>query len=257
MEGNRNSIRRKKTQLHSTVFGIILTAGVNLAFYIVCLYEGLTYLTPPPPEKSMVLDFVTMEEPQPEPEEPAAATEDLDGTPVKQSEAPVEGQSLAKTQEASVGDKGDVEVPEPKREEVIDKKSLFRAPKHPKKDTVADYTAKKDLALKDGNAQGKSIDGAMDGVATVNVGMRGARGKLPVPVYVGQESGTVVVEVTVDREGNVCSATAGAKGTTTTLKKLWNAAEKAAMDTKFNVDPSAPGLQTGTITYKFLLTDGN
>jgi len=257
MEGNRSSIIHEKTQFHSIVFGLVLTVGVNLAFYAILLFNGLSYMIPPPPEKSMVLDFVT-EEPEPVVEEPAASPEDTEGTPVKKSEAPIEGKSAAKTEAASVGDKGDVEVPEPKREEVIDKMSLFRAPKHANKDTVADYTAKKAaVAFKDGNAEGKSADGQMDGTPTVNVGMRGARGKLPVPVYVGQESGTVVVEVTVDRNGNVCSATAGANGTTTTLKKLWNAAEKAAMDTKFNVDQSAPGLQTGTITYKFLLTDGN
>lgn len=250
MEGNRDSIRHERTGHQSTVFGTILTVGVNLVFLATCLMTGLTYLSPPPPEKSMVLDFVTLEEPEPVIEEPAAAPQDTEGTPVKKSEAPLEGSSKAKTEEAAVGEQGDVEVPEP--EKTIDETSLFRAPAHIDKDTLADYTAKNHSTLTAGNA-----DGNMDGAPTISVGMRGTRGKLPVPAYVGQESGTVVVEVTVDREGNVRSATAGAVGTTTTLKKLWNAAEKAAADTKFNVDSSAPELQTGTITYKFLLTDGN
>lgn len=73
------------------------------------------------------------------------------------------------------------------------------------------------------------------------------------PVYSENEDGIVVVTITVDINGNVVNATAGARGTTTPNISLRKAAEKAALSTKFNVNKDAPAQQIGTITYKFVL----
>ena len=63
----------------------------------------------------------------------------------------------------------------------------------------------------------------------------------------------VVVNIWVDIHGKVVKAMAGAPGTTTEDGTLWNEARKAAMNTHFNMDADAPGLQKGTITYIFKL----
>jgi colicin import membrane protein len=73
------------------------------------------------------------------------------------------------------------------------------------------------------------------------------------PSYPGNEDGVVVVEVTVDKSGKVTKATPGVKGTNTLNSALMEAARKAAMSTKFSENSDAPEIQTGTITYHFVL----
>jgi len=80
---------------------------------------------------------------------------------------------------------------------------------------------------------------------------RGLVGKLPLPSYNLNEDGVVVVEITVDKSGNVTKARSGVKGTTTPNKTLWDAAEKAARQAKFTSSNAIE--QTGTIMYIFKL----
>lgn len=76
---------------------------------------------------------------------------------------------------------------------------------------------------------------------------------LPKPYYPGNEEGVVVVQVTVDQNGNVTKAEPGFKGSNTADPELISAAKKAALQAKFNVDKNAPAFQVGTITYRFVL----
>ncbi len=78
-------------------------------------------------------------------------------------------------------------------------------------------------------------------------------GSLPQAAYSVQEEGNVVVEIRVDRNGNVVSATARLQGSTTSNTTLWKAAVEAAKKAKFNVSQSATAVQVGTITYHFRL----
>ncbi len=81
---------------------------------------------------------------------------------------------------------------------------------------------------------------------------RSVIGSLPRPEYKTQEQGKVVVEITVDKDGNVIDALAGAKGSTTLDANLLDAALKAAKSAKFDRKPDAT-VQKGTITYIFRL----
>lgn len=76
---------------------------------------------------------------------------------------------------------------------------------------------------------------------------------LPKPEYNYQVEGIVVVEVTVDRYGNVTKAISGVKGSTTLNDHLHRAAKEAALAAKFDRKPNAPAYQKGTITYHFIL----
>lgn len=76
---------------------------------------------------------------------------------------------------------------------------------------------------------------------------------LPLPDYIYQVEGIVVVEVTVNRNGDVTSALPGVRGSTTLNDYLLNTARRAAERAKFNVRPDAPAFQKGTITYHFRL----
>ncbi|MBV5313928.1 MAG: TonB family protein [Prolixibacteraceae bacterium] len=76
---------------------------------------------------------------------------------------------------------------------------------------------------------------------------------LPKPYYPGNEEGVVVVQVTVNKSGQVTKAEAGVRGSNTADPELIASAKKAALQAKFNVDDNAPAFQTGTITYRFVL----
>ena len=85
-----------------------------------------------------------------------------------------------------------------------------------------------------------------------NLSGRQAR-SMPKPDYPGNEGGSVVVNVTVDKLGKVTAVRGGVSGSTTNNPDLVEAATKAARAAKFNVDENAPAFQNGTITYKFVL----
>jgi colicin import membrane protein len=76
---------------------------------------------------------------------------------------------------------------------------------------------------------------------------------LPKPRYDYQVEGKVVVEIRVDRNGNVTYARAGVKGSTTNDENLTKAAREAALKAKFDSKSDAAFTQTGTITYHFIL----
>lgn len=76
---------------------------------------------------------------------------------------------------------------------------------------------------------------------------------LPRPRYPGNDEGTVVVKITVDKFGKVTAAEPGARGTTIMNQQFWNEAKQAALKARFNADESAPAFQQGTITYRFVL----
>jgi TonB family protein len=92
--------------------------------------------------------------------------------------------------------------------------------------------------------------GGDTGGGTFSLSGRNLQGRLPLPVYSSQEQGKVVVEITVDKDGNVTNAIAGVKGSTTLDRTLLDAALKAAKQAKFTRKPDAP-VQKGTITYIF------
>ena len=81
---------------------------------------------------------------------------------------------------------------------------------------------------------------------------RGLVGRLPLPAYNVQDQGIVVVEITVDKDGNVINARPGVRGSTTVNRVLLDAAEKAARQARFTRNPNAI-TQTGTLTYIFKL----
>lgn len=103
-----------------------------------------------------------------------------------------------------------------------------------------------------GNVNGNSANGASRGNAgygKYDLGGRGISGSLPRPSFNVNQSGTVVVKITVNAAGNVISAEP-TSGTTTASQELRKAATEAALRAKFKTADGA-GNVTGTITYFF------
>jgi colicin import membrane protein len=151
---------------------------------------------------------------------------------------------------------------EPKKEAVVTEQ--------PKTDPKALYTGRKTNTQSTGSegiAGGTGNQGSPDGsVDTDYHGEGGGSGNrpgftldgrsalsLPVPQYDIQKEGKVVVEIKVDRDGNVVSATPGIKGSTTVDSYLLGVAKAAALRSRFNSKADAEPVQKGAITYIFRL----
>ncbi|WP_297099620.1 hypothetical protein [uncultured Draconibacterium sp.] len=75
--------------------------------------------------------------------------------------------------------------------------------------------------------------------------------RLPVPVYLSQGGGTVIVDIVVNRQGKVVEAEPR-DDRSIRDKQLFDYAKEAASRTVFNSDNSAPARQKGTIQYTFV-----
>ena len=103
-----------------------------------------------------------------------------------------------------------------------------------------------------GSGSGGGSGSGNGGGVGYSLGGRKALSK-PSPKYTCNESGKVVVEVSVDRNGNTISVIPGVKGTTNTAKCLLDQARIAAMNTKWQASGDAPERQVGKIVYSFSL----
>lgn len=74
---------------------------------------------------------------------------------------------------------------------------------------------------------------------------------LPVPVYLSQGGGTVIVDISVNKRGKVTAAVAR-KNNSIRDEQIFLYAQEAASRTIFNADNAAPSNQKGTIQYTFV-----
>lgn len=95
-----------------------------------------------------------------------------------------------------------------------------------------------------GGGTGNGVDWSLNGRSAISV---------PPPSSGIQEEGKVVVEIIVDKDGNVVDARGGLIGSTTTDARLVKLATDAASKAKFNISPNSPDRQKGKITYVFEL----
>lgn len=258
---DRQYIRERDRQSKvSRTTGIVLTVSVHACLIACCFFSGFTYLDPPPPEKEQILiEFEEVEIKKPKQTwrgtSPRAEVPSKEINLVQQSQAQNLGTKTNEVPEATIGNQGDIEVPEPPREKPIDRRALFAAADNKtEKDTLAAQTAREVTdALKAGHALGNTEAGETRGEPKAKLAGRTVNGTLPRPSFGVQAEGTVVVDIWVDNYGQVQKAVAGAEGTNVTDKTLWQAARKAALGAHFNMSADAPALQKGTITYIFKL----
>ncbi len=97
----------------------------------------------------------------------------------------------------------------------------------------------------------KGTGGEGNGIA-FSLGGRGSK-YLEKPSVKVTETGTVVVSIWVNPEGKVVRAEVKQKGTTVLDTRQREIAVKAALNSIFEKDPTAPPEQRGTITYQFIL----
>jgi len=75
---------------------------------------------------------------------------------------------------------------------------------------------------------------------------------LPRPGYTCNSSGTVVVNIKVDKSGEVKSADFNSALSSSADECMVEKAIRYAKKSRFNLNSNSPMLQSGTITYKFV-----
>jgi hypothetical protein len=92
-----------------------------------------------------------------------------------------------------------------------------------------------------------------DGLYVVKYKMKGRTVSKGCKIVIGtQDKGTVVVDVVIDKYGNVIKATPGAPGSSTTNDDyLFTKAQKFTQEIKFDNVPTAPLETKGTVTFTF------
>ncbi len=75
--------------------------------------------------------------------------------------------------------------------------------------------------------------------------------RLPIPIYLSQGGGTVIVDISVNQQGKVVRAVPR-KNKNIADEQVFLYAKAAALRTVFNTDYKAPSLQKGSIHYSFV-----
>lgn len=158
---------------------------------------------------------------------------------------------------------------ERQRQETLDRLEKERLEREAKAEAIRQQTSNafgksNSTSQSQGTGEGNGNQGDPNGSTTSNgnglgtsgnwsLAGRSLQGALPKPNYKLQKEGVVVVEIAVDRNGKVVSATPILRGSTTQETELWKLAKEAALKARFNANPTAQAKQVGTITYNFVL----
>jgi colicin import membrane protein len=260
--------------------GLLGTILFHVVIVLLIIFLGFTTPLPLPDEEGILINFGTeqdglgfFEPSQPSVSQPASvsqpvSSEEPDILTQEIEEAPAitppkpQPQPEAKQEPEKKPEPVETKtVEQPKVEEVPERQVNQRA-LYPGRTTTPTTSQSEGVTTGTGN-QGSPV-GSPDSGSRVGSDSQGDKGisfslegripvSLPKPDYNIQQQGIVVVEVTVDKQGNVTQAIPGVRGSTTINEYLMNSARRAALRSKFDVKPDAPAFQKGTITYHFIL----
>ena len=264
----------------------ILTSLIMVLFLLSLFIFGLSYFDPPK-EYGMAVNFgtsnvghgklPTKKIPKTTPNKPKIEKQ-IVKTKVKVPKTPVKEKVLTQDKvDAPVIAKKVVKKPKkviPKKKKIVKKKTppkpkpdksttdilskLINGPKNKAKDKKGEGTDTQpgNKGQKEGDLNTKKYygKGGKGGGGNYNLGDRRPLDK-PKHLYECDEEGRVVVSIEVEQNGNVISAQAGVKGSTTSAPCLLQRAKEAALKTTWQADASAPNKQIGSIIYNFSLSN--
>ncbi len=107
-----------------------------------------------------------------------------------------------------------------------------------------------------GKPEGSTLTNNYDGTGSGNGGNLSGLGQRsfvskPVVSDNGRHSGKIVVDIHVDKNGNIISATAGARGTTISDARLLQRCEDAVRNSRVSALATAPETQIGQVVFVF------
>jgi len=233
------------------IFGVIATLIFHIIVLIVLLASNLDY-GKKYTEDTILMDFKNEEVKLPEPEKTQ-----------QQSIAPGSQQMSVSGQSASNRAVNDAAKPGSGSNDPFFDKAYDNEVAAAKKlaSDVNKTLAKKipeigDVRMPEENAEGKSREQVKQsnfkGKSNIHYSLPNRyHARLPIPVYLAEGGGEVIVDIIVGRDGRVLSASPRQNANITDLTILAYA-KQAAEKTWFNEDNSAPEKQKGTITYLFV-----
>ena len=245
--------------------GIIGTILFHSILLISFLFLGLTYQDPPPQEEGISINFgfnsegSTENQPQ--------NTDELTKIREEVVEEQIESNDKVITQsliETSVIEKTEVieknieqenlekEVIKKKKPKIIEK-ALYTGKKNNNQNKEGEKSNEENQGIIDGDIDSQVYEGAGLGDNGMAYQLGGRKANITPKPKGNHIEGKVVVNITVNRLGDVIYANPGAKGSTTLNKELLQRAKKAALKTKFEPKKNAPTNQQGKIIYHFRL----
>lgn len=249
--------------------GLITTVAVHLGLLLLFAFFGMSYMEPPPEEEGITINFgysdvgqnnADESTPTPNPT-PPAETQVSEPTPQEVVEEEVITQDVeeAPSMEQEKKEEEVKEVVEPKKEEPKPDQNLSDAI-NKWKDTKSksgggdgETDQSGDQGNPDGDKNSKNYSGGGNGNGlTFSLAGR-SMVESPTIKDNSQETGKVIVDIIVDKAGNVVRASPGARGSTTTSSELYKIAKEAALNTKFNANPDAREEQKGQMTFIFIV----
>lgn len=259
---------------------LVITVVIHVALILLLFFLGFTVVIEPE-ESGIAINFGTSEvgsgleqpveevrsapqqtQPEVAPVEPAieeeVVTQDIEEAPVIDQ---IEEREPVVTPEPVEMEEQPAEEPEPQpdRSTTDALSSILHGPENTGTQTSGegDDDAAGDKGSREGDPNASAYYGSgqgLDGDGNYRLGGRRALNKEKI-VQDCNESGIVVVQIEVDRNGNVVKAVPGVKGTTNNAPCLTDPARRAALATRFNSDSDAPRTQVGTIIYNFKLSE--
>lgn len=243
------NFKDKETQ--RKLIGIGVSIAVHGLAIALLLILGLRYPDPPPPELGVEMDLGEFSDIGVDTEHAAEGGEDVSlGETISDEEVGEVTQDAEdvplvskKTENKQKKPKQEpVAKPKENKEPEINQNALFKGGRV-KKGSGGDAGEGK------GDGKGSGGDGAGSGTSFSLAG-RGAK-SLGKPSSTSKETGSVVVEIRVNQDGDVVFAKAVLRGTTLLDTNIWRLCEQAARKSKFTANPDAPEVQKGKITYIF------
>lgn len=230
-----------KRRLISAIITLLLSMlGVGVLFVI-----ALPYPDPPPPEYGVEMNMEELSDIGNDFDNASEGGEDVSNNVASNNiEENIVNQD---TEEAPISSKRN-ETVTPKKEEqkpaepTINQNALFSKGKVKQGSGGSQGISKGSGSGAGGNGDGKGV--------SFNLGGRGAK-ELVHPTASTPKVGKIVVEIYVDKEGNVVQAKAILQGTNISDTNLERECVQAAKKCKFAANQNAPELQKGTITYRF------
>ncbi len=188
-------------------------------------------------------------------------SEELVATDVETAPSPEIVEEIEEELLTDPNSEAEVEVPqveEPKPKEVIKERrvvnqnALFPGRKEQSTATSqGDSQERGNQGAESGGESGVSQGGGDGNTPIAVLKDRSVVGSLPRPAYNADVAGRVIIDITVDEQGRVQSASYRAQGSTTNNSQLVAAARAAALKARFT--PSDNFIQGGTITYIFTM----
>jgi hypothetical protein len=237
------------------IYGVITTLIFHIIVLIVLLTSNLKY-GKQSAEEAILLDFSVEEIKLPEPEKEKEQQSEIT-IPIQQgSNQMVSNRAVndaAKDESKSTSRSNDPFFDKAYNKEIEAAKQLVS--------DVNKTLAKKipkigDIRMPEDNAEGKTREEVKQsnfkGKSNIHYFLENRyHARLPIPVYLAEGGGEVIVDIVVGRDGRVLIATPRPNTKIADLTILAYA-KQAAEKTWFNEDASAPEKQRGTITYRFV-----